>query len=61
LYGALQFLEQALQILEECLIPPVLLYYQIYRYMGVLFYKTQQREQAKEALSESVEIIEKYL
>ena len=31
-------------MLEDCLIPPVLLYYQIYRYYGFLKYKTNEKK-----------------
>ena len=35
-YDALNCLEEAMDVLEGSLIPPVLLYYQIYRYFGIL-------------------------
>lgn len=54
-------LEQGLSTLENSLVPPFLLYYQIYRYYGFLHNKIGETQKAVQALSESVEMIEKYL
>jgi hypothetical protein len=50
-----------MEVLEESLIPPVLLYYQIYRYYGFMQYKLNNRKEALEALLESVTTIEKFV
>lgn len=47
LYDTIDQLEQALAVLEDSLVPPVLLYYQIYRYYGHVQHKLGNAKEAK--------------
>ena len=45
-YDSISNLEHGLSTLEESLVPPFLLYYQIYRYYGFLHYKVGDTKKA---------------
>jgi tetratricopeptide (TPR) repeat protein len=60
-YESIQQVEQALAVLEDSLVPPLLLYYQMFRYYGHMQNRVGNKEEALEALSESVDMIERYL
>jgi len=49
-YDSIKCLEEAMEVLESSLIPPVLQYYQIYRYYGFLQYTVNNKKEAEEAL-----------
>lgn len=50
-----------MEVLECSLIPPVLVYYQLFRTYGFVQYKLNNRKEAYEALEESVRMIENVL
>lgn len=60
-YDALNSCEQALEVLEQSLIPPVMLYYQIYRYEGFIHHRINNKKEAYEILEESVRMINKVI
>lgn len=60
-YEALTSLEQGMEVLEYSLIPPILVYYQLFRTYGFIQYKLNNRKEALEALEESVKMIEQVL
>ena len=52
---------EALEILEESVVPPILPYHQIYRSYGLVLYDNKEFEEAKEVLRQTVDMINKFI